>query len=214
MGRRDATTRPARRVVVRRWRDPRLLAGVVLVVGATALGARVVAAADDTVQYWAVSDDVRAGEPVGRDDLVATRARLDGASAETYVRVDDELPDELDALRWSDDLGAGSLVTRDAWATGDASEGHLPVSVQTGFLPADLAAGDLVDVWVGPGPGEPADVPAVRFGSGLRVVDAGQTESLGASVTRTVVLDLGSETLRGEQVAAIAAGHVTLVRVP
>lgn len=214
MGRRDTTTRPARRVVVRRWRDPRLLAGVVLVVGATALGARVVVEADDTIEYWAVSHDVRAGETVARDDLVATRVRLDGASADAYVRVDDELPGDLDALRWSDDLGAGSLVDRDAWATGGESRGHLPVSVQTGFLPADLRIGDLVDVWVGPGPGETADLPAARFASGLRVLDAGETETLGASVTRTVVLDLGSETLRGEQVAAIAAGHVTLVRVP
>lgn len=214
MGRRDATTRPARRVVVRRWRDPRLLAGVVLVVGATALGARVVVEADDTVQYWAVSDDVRSGDAVGRDDLVATSVRLEGASAQAYVRVDEELPGELDALRWTDDLDAGSLVNRDAWAAGGESRGHLPVSVQTGFLPDDLGAGDLVDVWVGPGPGEPTELPAERFASGLRVLDAGQSETLGASVTRTVVLDLGSETLRGEQVAAIASGHVTLVRVP
>lgn len=213
MGRRD-TTRPARRVVVRRWRDPRLLAGVVLVVGATALGARIVVESDDTVEYWAVSGEVRAGDPVGRDDLVATQVRLDGASRDAYVRVDDELPGELDALRWTTDLGPGSLVAPDSWATGQDSLGHLPVSVQTGFLPADLDAGDVVDVWVGPGPGEPTDLAAERFASGLRVLDAGESETLGASVTRTVVLDLGSETLRGEQVAAIAAGHVTLVRVP
>ena len=214
MGRRDATMRPARRVVVRRWRDPRLLAGVVLVVGATALGARVVADADDTVEYWAVSGDVRAGEAVGPDDLVATRVRLGGDSADAYVRVDAELPGRLDTLRWTDDLRRGSLVDHEAWATGEESRGHLPVSVQTGFLPGDLGSGDVVDVWVGPGPGEPTDLPAVRLASGLRVLDAGESETLGASVTRTVVLDLGSETLRGEQVAAIAAGHVTLVRVP
>lgn len=214
MGRRDVMTRPARRVVVRRWRDPRLLAGVVLVVGATALGARVVVEADDTVTYWSVSSDVRAGDTVRRDDLVATQVRLDGASSDAYVRVDEELPGELGTLRWTDDLARGSLVSRDAWTAGGESRGHLPVSVQTGFLPADLSAGDAVDVWVGPGPGEPTDVPAARFASGLRVLDAGESETLGASVTRTVVLDLGSETLRGEQVAAIASGHVTLVRVP
>lgn len=185
-----------------------------LVLGATALGARVVVEADDTVEYWAVSDDVPAGDAVGRDDLVATQARLDGASGEAYVRVEEQLPDDLGGLRWTDDLGAGSLVAHDAWGSGAESRGHLPVSVQTGFLPADLGAGDLVDVWVGPGPGEPADLAAERFASGLRVLDAGQSETLGASVTRTIVLDLGSETLRGEQVAAIAAGHVTLVRVP
>ncbi|MCK5892671.1 hypothetical protein [Aeromicrobium sp.] len=214
MGRRDTTTRPARRVVVRRWRDPRLLAGVVLVVGATALGARIVVGADDTVEYWAVSDEVRAGDTVGPDDLMATRARLDGASGEAYVRVEEELPERLDALRWTVDLAPGALVGRDSWAAGDASRGHLPVSVQTGFLPPDLGAGDLVDVWVGPGPGEATDLPAVRQASGLRVLDAGTSETLGASVTRTVVLDLGSQTLGGEQIAAIASGHVTLVRVP
>ena len=207
-------TRPARRVAVRRWRDPRLLAGVVLVVGATVLGARVVVEADDTVEYWSVSHEVRAGETVDRDDLVVARVRLDGASADAYVRASEELPGELGTLRWTDDLDRGSLVAHEAWATGGESRGHFPVSVQTGFLPADLGAGDVVDIWVGPGPGEPTDVPAARFASGLRVLDAGESETLGASVTRTVVLDLGSETLRGEQVAAIAAGHVTLVRVP
>ncbi|GAA1736774.1 hypothetical protein [Aeromicrobium alkaliterrae] len=204
----------ARRVEVRRWRDPRLLGGVVLVLGATTLGARVLAQADDTVAYWAVADDVRAGDPVQRDDLVATHVQLGGDVAGAYVRVDDELPAALDDLRWSSDLGPGALVAPNSWQAEEPTRGHLPVSVQTGSFPADLAVGDLVDVWVGPGPGESVEAPAERVATGLRVVQAGESETLGASVTRAIVLDLGQETLAGDQVAAVAAGHVTLVRVP
>ncbi len=182
--------------------------------GATTLGARVMAQADDTVEYWTVSSSVQAGDPVQRADLVAASVRLGDEVAGAYVRVDDELPGEIADLRWSTDLAPGSLVGQEAWRAGEPSRGHLPVSVQTGYLPGDLAPGDLVDVWVGPGPGEPADVPATRVAVALRVLDAGESETLGASVTRTVVLDLGDDALDGEQVAATAAGHVTLVRVP
>ncbi|MFT4300053.1 MAG: hypothetical protein QM597_10510 [Aeromicrobium sp.] len=198
----------------RRWRDPRLLAGVVLVVGAMVVGARLVAAADDTVSYWAVADDVRAGDPVSADDLVAVEARLSGAAAEAHLRSDAELPKRLDDLTWAGDFAAGTLVSEASWNGDAGSHGHLPISVQTGYFPNDLKAGDRVDVWVGPAPGEGTAEAAVVTVEDVRVIDPGQVESLGASVTRTIVVDLGDTVLVGDQVAALAAGHVTVVRVP
>ena len=43
------------------WRNPRLLLGLVLVAGSVVLGARLLAAADDTVGVWAVARDLPAG---------------------------------------------------------------------------------------------------------------------------------------------------------
>ncbi|MFT4188128.1 MAG: hypothetical protein QM621_06050 [Aeromicrobium sp.] len=206
--------RAARRIETGRWRDLRLLGGVALVIGAMVVGGRLIAALDDAERYWAVSSSVRAGDPVDRDDLVAVEARLASQVDGVYARVDEELPAELDDLRWTENLTEGAMVGRDAWSAGGDSSGHLPVSVPTGSLPADIAAGDLVDVWVGPGPGEDSAVAARRVVEGARVVDAGEVDALAATVSRTIVLDLGAAELLGEQVAALAAEHVTVVRVP
>jgi hypothetical protein len=46
------TGTPALRVRRPGWRDPRLWIGVVLVAGSVVAGARLLAAADDTVQVW------------------------------------------------------------------------------------------------------------------------------------------------------------------
>ena len=68
------------------WRDPRLWIGVVLVAASVVVGARVLAAADDTVQVWAAAADLGAGQRVDADDLVAQRVRFaddDGAATAT-----------------------------------------------------------------------------------------------------------------------------------
>jgi len=210
----EPPARTARRVAVHRWRDPRLLGGVALVLAATVVGARAVDGADESVEYWAVRADVRAGDTVDRDDLVSVRARLDGPGRDVYVRTDAELPAALGDLRWDTDLATGSLVGSSAWVSGSDSRGELPVAVRPGALPTGLAPGDRVDVWVGPGPGDPDVVAATIVARDLRVVDAGEGSSLGAELTRTVVLDVGAETLDGAQVAPVTAGHVTLVRLP
>ena len=207
--------RPARRLTVRTWRDPRLLTGVALVVGATALGARLAVAQDDADRYWSVRADVRAGEPVSADDLVAQRAGLTGAAAERYLLVDAELPADLDDLVWAHDVEAGALVEESAWDGAGEGSGHLPLRIATGSLPSDLGRGDRVDVWVGPGPGDDPELPAEQVLSAVRVMDpGGDASALGTDLTRTVVVDLGEVDLTGTDVAALAARHVTIVRVP
>ena len=58
------------------WRNPRLLLGVVLVAGSVLLGARLLAAADDTVGVWALSRDLPAGATVGKGDLERRQIRF------------------------------------------------------------------------------------------------------------------------------------------
>jgi hypothetical protein len=52
---------PVRRFDASPWRDPRLIAGILIVVASTAVGGWTIAAADDTVGYWATRGSVRAG---------------------------------------------------------------------------------------------------------------------------------------------------------
>ncbi len=208
----QAPVRPARRLPGRTWRDPRLLVGLALVLGATVGGARLVASQDDTVAYWAVADDVRAAGPVSADQLEPVRVRLDDDSARRYLPADE--PPPLDGRVWSRDVPAGSLVDATAFTAPDAAGGHeLPLKVEEGSYPADLAAGDRVDVWAGPAPGQGVAEPADRVLAEARVVAAGEADPALGQTARTVVVAVASDALQSRVVAAVSARHVTLVRV-
>ncbi|TCI95680.1 flagellar biosynthesis protein FlgA [Aeromicrobium sp. IC_218] len=208
----QAPVRPARRLPGRTWRDPRLLVALVLVLGATVGGARLVASQDDTVAYWALSDDVRAAGPVSADQLEPVRARLDDDSARRYLTADE--PPALEGRVWARDVPAGSLLDATALTTAATSEGHeLPLKVEEGSYPADLSAGDRVDVWAGPAPGQGVTEPADRVLSDARVVSAGRADPSLGQTARTVVVAVASDALQSQVVAAVSARHVTLVRV-
>ncbi|GAA2071560.1 hypothetical protein GCM10009821_06740 [Aeromicrobium halocynthiae] len=179
--------------------------------GAAVLGARTVAAADDRVTYWAVADDVTAGSSVSTEQLTPTRASLEGRVSDGVLRTDEELPAPVGELRWSQDLPAGTLLSAQHLdRSTDVDTTQLPLSVASGAAPTDLAGGDLVDVWIGPAPGETTADPARLVLESVRVVSEG-TGVDGASA-RTVVVELGEVDLDGEVVASLSTGHVTLVR--
>lgn len=205
----------AQRLRIRPWRDPRLLIGLLLVLGATVLGARLVAAGDDTVEYWTVSSTAAPGDPVTRDSLETTRVRLSSATQDKYLRADEEFEAPLDGLVWAHRVPAGSLVGKDALEPlADSTRSQLPLSVAEGAAPADLDRGDLVDVWVGPGPGDEPGGKAERVLESVRVIDAGgEAAARSGSLAQTVLVDVEDSRLRGSVVSTVAAGHVTLVRV-
>ena len=204
----------AQRLRVRAWRDPRLLIGLLLVLGATILGARLAAASDDTVEYWSVSSSVQAGDPVDPDELRTTRVRLSGGTGDNYVRTDEEFEAPLDELVWAHPVAGGSLI--DKAAVVPASQGErsqLPLSVADGAAPADLGRGDLVDVWVGPGPGDEPGRVAKRVLESVRVVESAGDAVAAGGLARTVLVDVEAAQLEGSVVGTVATGHVTLVRV-
>ncbi|KAA1400201.1 hypothetical protein [Aeromicrobium ginsengisoli] len=205
----------AQRLRIRAWRDPRLLIGLLLVLGATILGARLAAASDDTVEYWSIRSDVAAGDAVNRDTLQATRVRLSSETKGSYLRTNEEFAAPLDDLVWAHGVSAGALVDKGALVRRSATmRSQLPLSVAEGAAPADLGRGDLVDVWVGPGPGdEPAGKARLVLES-VRVIESGDDAAAQAgSLAQTVLVDVDKTQLRGSVVSTVAAGHVTLVRV-
>jgi len=176
------------------WRDPRLWIGIVLVAASVVVGARVLAAADDTVQVWSAARDLGAGQRVEADDLVAQRVRLADADAlEGYFTVDDELPADLELTR---SVAEGELLPRGAVGTPDETGlVEVPVAVEPELVPPGVAPGDVVDVYVvaptsadadGQAQASPPEGPAL---TGATVVDAPElASSFGTSGKRQLVL--------------------------
>jgi hypothetical protein len=180
------------------WRDPRLWVGIVLVAASVVVGARVLAAADDTVQVWAAASDLGAGERIDTDDLVAQRVRFaEGSALGGYFTVDDELPADLALTR---SVAAGELLPRAAVGTPEqAGLVEVPIAVEPELVPPSVGTGDLVDVYVvapisadtqasqdGQAHQLPPTGPAL---SGATVVDAPElSSSFGTSGKRQLVL--------------------------
>lgn len=208
--------KPARRITVQPWRDPRLVFGILLVLAATVIGAKVFAAQDNTQAFWTVRSSVAAGDRIDQSDLVETRIHVPTELAEHYFAVDDEFPADLDLLVWGRQVERGALVERAAVVpAAERTTAEVPLSVADGAFPADLRRGDRVDVWVGPGQGQPAENQSARVLHAVRVLSAGaEDDVIGGSAGRTILVASGSQELQATVVSRISSGHVTLVRVP
>lgn len=201
----------ARRLRRPSWRDPRLLVGLVLVLGATVLGGAVVAQADDTVPVLAASTTLVRGDGLQDAGLRVVRVRLDDVTG-AYVRADDGIPADAVALRT---VPAGELLP--AAAVGSAAElDSRPVALEwQGPRPEALVRGASVDLWVAERVGtaeygEPqlrvrsADVFAVVEGS----------SGLGSAGGTQVQVMLEPDGVQ-ELLAALAAGdRIDMVLVP
>ena len=206
---------PVRRFDASPWRDPRLIAGVLIVLASTVLGGWTIAAADHTVAYWATRGSVRVGDPVHRDDLVAVRAKVPSRTAHGLLRIDQPLPARFSDLRWASDARAGTLVTSDALALrGRAVE--LPVSVPVGGIPSDLRSGDHVDVWAVPdraGSGSEPTARARRVLSNVRVVSRSGASGISGGPGVTLVVDAAGTQLDAALMGALSTQRLTVVRV-
>ncbi|MFI5427604.1 hypothetical protein [Aeromicrobium sp. UC242_57] len=188
---------------------------MLLVLGATLLGARLAATHDDSVTYWSVRSSVAPGDQVQASDLEPARVMLSGSTGDTYVRTDEEFAEPLDDLVWAHAAVAGSLVAKDSLVrASDQKRGQLPLNVVQGSAPSDLARGDLVDVWVGPGPGDTADSQAIQVLESVRVLHSGGDGAAGGTaLAQTVLVDVAESRLTDGVIATVASRHVTLVRV-
>ncbi|GAA4808309.1 hypothetical protein GCM10025786_10260 [Nocardioides caeni] len=121
--------------------------GLLLVAGSIVLGARVLAAADDTVAVWSLGDDRGAGSTVEPADLMVERVRFaDAASLDRYFPADEPVPSGLVLTRA---VGAGELLARSAVGPADAGPTlQVPLEVDPNRVPPAVDAGSVVDVWV------------------------------------------------------------------
>jgi hypothetical protein len=207
---------PASRLASRRWRDPRLAVGVVLVAGSVVLGSRVLSAADDTTPVWSLNSDVTAGSSIAEGAVSVDDVQLaDGGDTSLYLPGDEPFPVGIVATH---DLVAGELLSHsDIGRPAERTGAELPVAVENGHRPSDLSVGDLVDVWVTPGDAETVARPARRELTAVTVVAVDVSGAgLGGAGSAAVVL-LGLEEADApalaDTVAAVTSGTVVLVRV-
>jgi hypothetical protein len=198
------------------WRNSRLLLGLLLVAGSVVLGARLLAAADDTVDVWAVRRDLPAGAAVNADDLERRRVRFtESATADAYLGADAEIPATATLSR---PVSAGELLPRVALATTSGPDlVEIPISVLSDDLPQTVRQGSVVDVWVAPKVSSvgTARVKAVRVLTDVVVVAVPRTaEGFAPQATRQVIVGVpatGTDDL-ASALGGISDGRVVVAR--
>lgn len=203
------------------WRNPRLVLGLLLVAAAVVAGARVVAAADDTVPVWAAVEALPAGAEVAPEDLERRDVRFpDAETAAAYLSAARPL---APGSRVDRPVAAGDLLPRSAVAAApDEALVEVPISVGLDELPATVLQGSVVDVWVTPDPAAGGQRAAdATEGEAQRVLDdvevvavPGLEDGLAPSQTRQVIL--GVPEARADELApalgALATGRVVVAR--
>ncbi len=205
----SARTAPrARRVGTDRWRDPRLWLGLLLVCGSVAVGAKLLAAADETVAVWQLTASARAGTPISADGLRTTRVHFDDAAAvSAYWPTSQPLPENARLLR---DVSQGELLSSAAVTGSDVfSLRQMPLAVSSSGFPTSLSVGDHVDVWAVPQE-EGAEDPS-RVLADATVTALGDGSSVGSGGDREVVVSLPSDTAVAEALGSLNGATVVLI---
>jgi SAF domain len=178
------------------------------------LGARVLAAADDTVAVWRLARDIPAGTAVSGADLQLTRVHFDDpAVAGQYILADHSLGPGSRATR---DLMAGEILASSALTSAAApATRQLPLGVDAVHAPADLRVGDHVQVWAvpsaAPGSGTRPPAPSLVL-SDVTVLSPGGTV-VGVSAERQVLVGLRPRTDVGAVLRRITGSAVVLIRL-
>lgn len=196
----------------RRWRDPRLIVGVVLVVLSGLATTLVVSAADQRVRLWAVQDDVPAGSALTNGDLQVVEAHV--PQLDPYWPADEPIPTEAIA---DHDFVAGELVTRDGVRPPEAVEvREVTLPVLRNQMPADLTVGDRVDVYVveREQSGQPVGAPQLVLGSAIIAGVDDESGAFGSSSLEVGVALSVPDAQVPKVLDAQARGALTLVDVP
>lgn len=135
--------RDANRLRAPSWRDPRLVVGLLLVLGSVVAGARLVASFDHREPVYAAAVALAPGQIVRADQLSRVEVAL-GGQVERYLSAGTALPDGSVALR---EVRPGELIPRSAVGRSDGSVQPVMVPVVPDAARM-VSGGDLVDVWV------------------------------------------------------------------
>lgn len=202
---------PANRARRSRWRDPRLWMGALLVLASVVIGARVLAAADDTVPVWTLDHAVSAGMAITNADVGVTRVHFSTATDQSrYWLADQALPAQAHLTR---DVGAGEMLARSAVSTDTSAVPHeLPLGVPAAGLPSDIAPGDHVEVWAVPQP-DHAKRPPERVLSDVAVLSVGDVSVTGVGSDRQVVVGLPDGADTSAVLDSLNGSSVVLVRI-
>jgi hypothetical protein len=217
----DAASPPAARLSRPRWLDVRLIIGVLLVLGSVLLGAKIIAAADDTTQVLTLTRDVQPGVRLTAADVTVRRIRLDNG-LDAYLAADSPVAGYVmtRSARAGELLPKGAIArAADAEASGNIR--WVTIAIPTEERPRGLSSGHLVDVWVAPAEGQDTGAAAHLLARGVAVdgvtnTSSGLTGTREATVTLAIRPNDGRalDELVGELVAAARDSRVYLTVIP
>ena len=126
-----------------RWKDPRLIVGIVLVVASVLMGAVLVSRLSETTSVLIARSAIVPGDTISAEDLVAVELRL-GEQTDRYLRSVDAIPEGSVALRT---IHPGELVPMSA--VGQSEEVQLrPVVIPVDASVAEsVVPGATVELW-------------------------------------------------------------------
>jgi Flp pilus assembly protein CpaB len=212
----DLASPPAVRLARPRWLDLRLAGGVALLVLSLLGVSAVINSANRTTNVWVASRPLAAGVVVGADDVHAEAVHLTPGIGSAYLASSRIIVGSV----LTRPVGADELVPAQAVAEpGSAPARRLvTVSVPRYHYPTDIAAGDVVDVYVVPGAAAGSVLGAapppklVLDGVVVSSVDqSGSRFSAGSDVGVALAVPPNDV---AAIVAAAARGTLTLVAVP
>lgn len=197
------------RIARTRWTDVRFWAGVLLVVTSVLVGARVLSAADRTVEVWQANADLPSGSTLERDDVSIVRVHFDDGAAEArYLAADAPFPDSAVLTR---DVAPDEMIPADAVATSTTRVLEYPLVVPASGFPSNLEPGDRVEVWAGAPEREQAGASMVL--DEARVVTVSTADFATATSDRSVVVALPSGAGPRQVMESLAGRSVVLVRI-
>ncbi len=131
-----------RRIGKRSWLDPRVIGGILLVVAAVVIGARVVGASSQTTPVWSAQHALAAGTVLVAADLVAVEVNL-AESGALYLAATEAPVGRVLAVP----VGSGELLP--VGALGTTGEGRIVViPVAAEKMPPGVAHGSKIDLYL------------------------------------------------------------------
>lgn len=177
------------------------------------VGAKVLAAADDTVAIWSLRGDLAAGMVVGPGDVTAVNVHFaESSDASRYISADGPLSAGLHLVH---DVGAGELLASSAISDDTTTApAQLPLAVGTAGMPRDLTAGNRVDLWAVPvdGGGQQRVQKPVQVLEAVTVVSVGSAGPAGAGSEREVLVTLPFDANVAAVLAHLRGADVVLIR--
>ncbi|TKV61504.1 flagellar biosynthesis protein FlgA [Nakamurella flava] len=137
------TARSPRRLTRPRWLNVRVVGGIVLVVAAVVLGARVVGASSRTAPVWTASRDLAAGTVLTEDDLRPAEVNL-GDTGSLYLGPGGDSPV---GLVLGERIGQGSLLPAAAVRPVPDSR-VVAIGVDPDRLPPGVVHGSVIDLYL------------------------------------------------------------------
>lgn len=128
-----------------KWLDPRIVVGLVLLIAAVVVGAKVIGSSRQTTPIWAAAHDLAAGTVVTDADLVPAEVNLGDAIA-GYLSADTTANGRV----LSRQVTAGELLPSAALAAPAEGGRLLGIGIEASDMPPGVAHGSVIDLYLMP----------------------------------------------------------------